>query len=120
MVSSSFGYVLWILPNLLVGVAYLLFLRAALKTRILAALPSALFLAIPALGFGLGFLEVYHGWSERLAAWILDLLYLAALGAIVLVLHRIRTWLNLLQLVNFVAGTLLWYLMTLVVTGGAG
>ena len=120
MASSPFGYVLWALPNLLVGLAYLVFLKAPLKTKLLAALPSALFLAIPALGFSLAVLEISHAWIGQVIYWILNLLYIGTFGLVIYLLLRVKTRLHVLQAINVAAGTLIWYVVTLIVSGDLG
>lgn len=113
------GYLWSLLPNLLVGLAYLLFLKRPMKTRLMAALPSLVFLLIPALGLCLGLLEVRYAAAAKLVGPVVTLVYIAALALVAWVLVRVHSWFNLAQMVNVIAGTMLWYVVDLVLSGGA-
>lgn len=119
MYIVAHGYLWSLLPNLLVGLSYIVFLKRPMKTRLLAALPSAVFLLIPALGLGLGLLEIHYEAAAKLVGPVVALVYIAALALVAWVLVRVQSWLNLAQVVNVIAGTLLWYVVALVLSGGA-
>jgi hypothetical protein len=119
MVSSEYGYILYILPNLLVGLAYLIFLKRPMQVRLMAALPSALFLAPPALTFLLAPVVVSYPAAASMVLWGTRL---TGVGAVLLAafnLFRIRTWLHLLQAVNVFVGILLLYVTSMLITGEA-
>ena len=119
MFVAVHGYLWALLPNLLVGLAYILFLKRSMKTRLLAALPSAVFLLLPVLGLGLGMLEIRYAPAAKLVGPVVALVYIAALALVAWVLARVPSWLNLTQVVNVIAGTMLWYVVALVLSGGA-
>jgi len=118
MISSVWEYPLFLLPNLGVGLAYLVLLKGTMKTRLVAALPSAVFVLIPALGLCLGLLEMRYEAAAKVVGPVMTLVYVAALALVALVLVRVRSWLNLTQIVNVFAGTMLWYAAELVLSGG--
>lgn len=120
MYIVAHGYIWSLLPNLLVGLAYIVFLKHPMKIRLLAASPSAVFLLIPVLGLCLASLEIHYEPAAKLVTPAATLVYLAALALVAFVLVRVRSWLNLAQVVNVFAGTLLWYVVTLILTGEAG
>lgn len=118
MVSSPWGYLLYVLPNLLVGLSYLLFLKQPMPIRLVAAAPSLLFLLLFPLGFALGLLEVGHPGLVPMAPWLLRSLWLVAAVFALRNLLRIRTGLNILQLINVAMGCLLLFVASFVVSGG--
>jgi|SRR5579871_1360603 len=117
MVSSPWGYLLYVLPNLLVGLSYLLFLKQPLKVRLLAALPSLLFLLVFPLGFLLGILEIACPVMIQLSPWVLSIFGIAASALVIRNLIRLRTWLNVLQIPNVAMGYLLLFVAYLIVSG---
>jgi len=117
MGSSQYRLTFFFLPNLFVGLAYVVFLKRPVKVRLMAALPSAVFVLVPVLSLGLGMLEIRYEAMAKVVGVVAFLLYLLGLGLVFLNLARTRTWWHLLQVVNVIAGTMLWYFSSLVLNG---
>lgn len=103
--SKTFPYILIMLPNLLVGLTYLVFLKRPMKTRLQAALPNALFIliAILIIVFSSRYFTSYFLASMVVGKAVVFLVWglmLYAYGQILFNIFKIRTWLNLMQLVG--------------------
>lgn len=117
MDSTEYIYLLSMLPNFLVGLAYLLFLKRPMKLKLLAALPSVLFLLIPILGLSLARLSVSYESLPSVLVWSFAGLGVSAMLVAFYNAVHIKTWLHLLQIVNITAGGVLWCFASLIMRG---
>lgn len=117
MGSSEFSFLLFFLPNMLVGLAYLLFLKRPMKQRLLTALPSVLFLLIPVVGFSLAGLSIEYESLSKVLVWSFAVLGVGALASAFFNIVYIKTWLHLLQVVNIAFGCVIWYLASMAMLG---
>jgi hypothetical protein len=101
-----------------VAIAYPVILRTSGEKRLLAIVPSLLLLSM-ALGAAIlaGATDPAHPQTHPVVEWALLIgLPIAAIGATLFNIFYIRSWLHLMQLVNFAAGFYCWFIAIMAVS----